>query len=128
MLLSHSILVFWLGFACAFAGRAQSGVARSVEGTDPEVVFAYISKSKAGESIPATVSTSSQQVPAYKCAVARQVFDALVEAKGNRAMQRPDLVMTQSELFAAWMDAKRVAIGLEEKAYDVCAGFGAEWH
>lgn len=94
--------------------------------TDPEVVFAYISKVKTGAPIPATAHTTSQPVPDYKYAVARQVFDALVEAKGNHAMQRPDLVMARSELFVAWMDPKRVAIGLEEKAYDVCAGFGAD--
>lgn len=118
------IALFWV--ACTFDGRADGVSSAPPCRTDPEVVFAYISKVKAGEPLTATQVGTAQQVPPYKYKVTQQVFDALVEAKGNRGMQRPKLVMMQSEVYVAWMDAKQVAIGLEEKAYDVCAGFGAD--
>jgi tetratricopeptide (TPR) repeat protein len=55
---------------------------------------------------------------------AKAVYDRLVKAKGDFRYPVPEFVMSSDERMVAWMNYNDVQIGLEEKAYDVCAGFG----
>lgn len=63
---------------------------------------------------------------AYKFEVVNRVFKDLLQARGDSRQQAPELVMTNGARYVAWMDPKKVRIGLEEKAYDVCIQFGAD--
>lgn len=62
----------------------------------------------------------------YKYQVAKQIFERLVEAKGDKRMQVPEFVMSSKKRYVAWMDNKKMQIGLEEAAYDVCVSYGAD--
>lgn len=62
----------------------------------------------------------------YKYQVAKQVFDNLIEAKGDKRMQLPEFVMSKRKRYVAWMDNKNLQIGLEETAYDVCTSYGED--
>ncbi|MFK7948816.1 MAG: hypothetical protein AB8G11_14580 [Saprospiraceae bacterium] len=62
----------------------------------------------------------------YKYQVAKQVFDKLIEAKGDKRMQTPEFVMSKRKRYVAWMDNKKTQLGLEEAAYDVCVTYGAD--
>lgn len=63
-------------------------------------------------------------VPEEKYAIAREVYEELLRARGDRRSQPPPFVMDRREGFVAWMNPRGPEIGLEEKAYDVCASFG----
>jgi tetratricopeptide (TPR) repeat protein len=69
---------------------------------------------------------AAQPGRSHKYRVARAVFDELLSARGDLRLPAPELVLNDGEQFIAWMEPERAAIGLEEKAYDVCAGFGAD--
>jgi tetratricopeptide (TPR) repeat protein len=62
----------------------------------------------------------------HKYQTAYRVYTSLVRARGDVRMQAPEFVMSKNENFVAWMDASKVLIGLEEKSYNVCMGFGAD--
>jgi tetratricopeptide (TPR) repeat protein len=62
----------------------------------------------------------------YKYRVAREVFDKLLQARGDFRQAAPGFIMNNGEQFVAWMNPKEVQIGIEEKAYDICIGFGAD--
>lgn len=62
----------------------------------------------------------------YKYQVAKQIFEKLIEAKGDKRMQVPEFVMSKRKRYVAWMDNKKMHIGLEEAAYDVCVRYGAD--
>lgn len=62
----------------------------------------------------------------YKYAVAKKVFDRLVQAKGNYKMPVPTLVMNTGVKHMAWMNPVTREIGIEERAYDVCRQFAAD--
>ena len=62
----------------------------------------------------------------YKYQVAKQIFEKLIEAKGDKRMQVPEFVMSSKKRYVAWMDNKKMQIGLEEAAYDVCVSYGAD--
>ncbi len=62
----------------------------------------------------------------YKYQTAKKVFDKLIEAKGDKRMQVPEFVMSPKKRYVAWMDNKKMQIGLEESAYDVCVRYGAD--
>lgn len=62
----------------------------------------------------------------YKYQVAKQVFDKLIEAKGDKRMQIPEFIMSKRKRYVAWMDNKKLQIGLEEAAYDVCIDYGTD--
>src|SRR5690349_3723993 len=81
-------------------------------------VFAFIQQ-EAG-------SNNNGQVTAWKYTVANKVFGELLRARGDFRMQAPTLVMNKRERYVAWMDPDQVQIGLEEKAYDICATFGKD--
>jgi len=63
---------------------------------------------------------------AYKYEVVNRVYKDLLQARGDARQQAPDLIMNDGTRFVAWMDPKKVRIGMEEKAYDVCVRFGAD--
>lgn len=80
-----------------------------------------------------TSSQSSQQeedgllsTNNYKHEVAKEVFDKLVEAKGDKRLQVPEFIMSKKQRYVAWMNGKKGQIGLEEKAYDICVGYGKD--
>lgn len=62
----------------------------------------------------------------YKYQVAKQIFEKLIEAKGDKRMQMPEFVMSKNKRYVAWMDNKKMQIGLEEAAYDVCITYGSD--
>jgi hypothetical protein len=62
----------------------------------------------------------------YKYRVAREVFDKLLQARGDFRQAAPGFIMNNGEQFVAWMNPREVQIGIEEKAYDICIGFGAD--
>jgi tetratricopeptide (TPR) repeat protein len=63
---------------------------------------------------------------AYKFEVVGKVYKDLLQARGDARQQAPELTMNDGARFVAWMDPKKVRIGMEEKAYDVCVRFGAD--
>jgi tetratricopeptide (TPR) repeat protein len=67
-----------------------------------------------------------QPTKGYKYEVTRRIFQELLRTRGDIRQQAPTLVMNNGEQFVAWMDAGEVVVGLEEKAYDVCASMGPD--
>ena len=61
-------------------------------------------------------------LPRYKYETALRVYNKLVDARGIN-LEEPAFVMTPHREYVAWMDAGKLEIGLEEKAYDICATF-----
>ena len=92
----------WLGGAC----------------NEEDGIFAYV-QNRNGKG-PAS------NVAAYKLSVTSSVFRKLLEARGDFRMPPPELVMNDGQLYVAWMNSKKEQVGLEEKAYDLCATFGAD--
>lgn len=62
----------------------------------------------------------------YKYEVAKQVYDQLISAKGDKRLNVPEFVMSKRTRYVAWMNGKNAQVGLEEKAYDICASYGAD--
>lgn len=62
----------------------------------------------------------------YKYKVAKEIFDDLIQAKGDKRLQEPEFIMNKKERYVAFMDGKKTRIGLEEKAYDICVSYGAD--
>jgi len=62
----------------------------------------------------------------YKFKVAQQVFDDLIEARGDYRMRIPDLVFSEAERRVAYAKPSKAQIVLEEKAYDLCTTFGKD--
>ncbi len=62
----------------------------------------------------------------YKYQVAKKVFDDLIEAKGDKRLQKPEFVMSENKRYVAWMNGKKTQIGLETAAYDVCIKYGKD--
>lgn len=62
----------------------------------------------------------------YKYKVAKEIFDNLVEAKGDKRMRTPKFVMSKGKRYVAWMNNKTVQIGMEEAAYDVCVSYDSD--
>ncbi|HRF37557.1 MAG TPA: hypothetical protein PK198_02120, partial [Saprospiraceae bacterium] len=71
-------------------------------------------------------SAGLQAAAAYKFEVANKVYKDLLQARGDARQQSPELVMTNGARYVAWMDPKKIRIGMEEKAYDVCVQFGPD--
>lgn len=67
-----------------------------------------------------------QPVTGYKYEVALAVFNNLLRARGDSRQQAPTLAMNNGEQYMAWMAPESVQVGIEERAYDVCASFGAD--
>ena len=85
---------------------------------ETEDIFAFV-KAPSGNTRAGMMPKSNKK---YK--TAKKVFDALIEARGDRRMQRPEFVMSRKERYVAWMNPNAVEIGLEEKAFDICMSFG----
>jgi len=81
-------------------------------------IFAYVQNHKGKQ--------PGQEVPAYKLGVTASVYQKLLEARGDFRMPAPELIMNDGQLYVAWMNPKKGQVGLEEKAYDICATFGAD--
>lgn len=93
-------------------------VSQAQETETEESIFAYAKKEKGLRGTPRGTH--------YKEKVLQKVLDDLIEARGEKRMQAPELVMNNDELYVAWMDPKKVVIGMEEKAYDLCTTFGKD--
>lgn len=65
-------------------------------------------------------------ISGYKKEVANEVYKRLIRATGDYNTAVPTFVMNDGKEVVAWMDPKASVIGLEEKAYDICASFGAD--
>lgn len=68
-------------------------------------------------------TTNNSNVDELKLQHATEIFDRLVEARGDFRSPVPTLVMNKKEDYGAYMDYEKMEINLEEKAYDVCAKF-----
>jgi len=75
---------------------------------------------------PGTFAPASAPVTNYKFDVANEVFNNLVRARGDRQKAIPKFVMDNGRQYMAWMNPTAVEIGMEERIYDVCAGFGPD--
>lgn len=84
----------------------------------PEQVFAFVRNDK-GRS--ALVNARN-----YKYENAKAVFEKLVRARGDFRQPVPAFEMNDGELYIAWMNPRKLSIGLEEKAYDLCMSMGAD--
>ncbi len=62
----------------------------------------------------------------YKYQTAHAVFENLVRTRGDFRQKAPALVMNANRQNIAWMNPNAAAVGLEEKAYDVCRTFGSD--
>lgn len=62
----------------------------------------------------------------YKYKVAKQVFEKLIAAKGDKQMQVPEFVMSTEKRYVAWIDNRKIQIGLEEAAYNICISYGED--
>jgi len=62
----------------------------------------------------------------YKEEVARKVLDRLVEARGDKRMQKPTFHFTKEPQYVAAAIPHKAMIFLEEPAYDVCRSFGKD--
>lgn len=71
-------------------------------------------------------ATRGEPITDYRYEVAKRVFDDLVEAKGVRNMPVPRFIMLDVERHVAWSKKKEAEIGLEAKAYAICADLGKD--
>ena len=101
----------------------------SVQGqTAPDAegdIFAYALNDKPGN-LNLKLGAAQEKQEDYRYQVARKVLADLIEARGEKRMQQPDFTMNNGERYVAWMNPKKIAIGLEEKAYDICTSFGKD--
>ncbi len=74
----------------------------------------------------ASVDELNNAKKSYKYRVAKEVFDHLVEAAGNSNMIRPRFEMSPVPRMIAAAKGDEALILLEEKAYDICIGFGKD--
>lgn len=65
-----------------------------------------------------------QDSPQYVRSLA--IYNKLVQARGDFRYPVPNFIMRREERRVAGIDYNRLEIVLEEKAYEVCAGFGEE--
>lgn len=77
---------------------------------------------KPGAARPGT--TKIEDTPEYKKALA--VYERLVQARGDFRYPVPTFVLSADEAQVAYIDYKKLEIGLEKKAYDVCASYGED--
>lgn len=74
----------------------------------------------------ASVDELNNAKKSHKYRVAKEVFDHLVEAAGNSNMIRPRFEMSPVPRMIAAAKGDEALILLEEKAYDICVGFGSD--
>ncbi|MEM6379337.1 MAG: hypothetical protein AAF705_14100, partial [Bacteroidota bacterium] len=89
----------------------------------PPAFFAYAQSEKSRlKSIDAKDNKSFE----FAKNTIQKVLDDLVAAQGDKRYQQPKLVMNNQERYVAWMNPKKVEIGLEAKAYAICQSFGKD--
>jgi tetratricopeptide (TPR) repeat protein len=89
-----------------------------------EFAFAFIQNTSENAKNYRSKALLSEDHQKYQTAY--RVYASLVRARGDVRMQAPVFVLSKNENYVAWMDANKILIGLEEKSYDVCMGFGAD--
>ena len=62
----------------------------------------------------------------YKTETIQKVMDDLIEAKGMRSMIAPTLLVNNATRKVAFARPSDAIVGMEEKAYDICASFGKD--
>lgn len=82
-------------------------------------LFAYVSNRQ-------NTRLPSDPVPEHKIETAEQLYEALIQARGDQRLPVPKFVMNKGRRYVAWMNPFRTEIGLEEAAYDVCVQLGAD--
>jgi tetratricopeptide (TPR) repeat protein len=95
--------------------ESHTGLTRQ-EGPSGEPGFAFMYA-------PEGTEERAGKVAEEKYAKARAVYERLLRARGDLRRQPPPFVMRRRERYVAWLDPRGPEIGLEEKAYDVCAAF-----
>lgn len=103
---------------------SQPKTAKSGETQKPEVAFAFVQVSPSLRSQSTSPGSLPEASPKFQ--TANKVFQNLLRARGDLRQQAPKFVMNRREKYVAWMDAEKVLIGLEERAFDVCTSFGAD--
>jgi len=76
--------------------------------------------------VPSSKGSDIVELKGYKKDVAQKVFDALIHARGDYRMQQPTLVLNKKEGDVAIFNPDGIQVVLDEKAYDICAGFGKD--
>ncbi|MFT6485291.1 MAG: tetratricopeptide (TPR) repeat protein [Neolewinella sp.] len=84
-------------------------------------LFAFVTHRGATSLVPAAAPVTN-----YKFSVANEVFTNLIRARGDRHKAIPRFVMNNGRQYMAWMNPQAVEIGMEERIYDVCIGFGPD--
>jgi tetratricopeptide (TPR) repeat protein len=97
----------WLGFSASAQERSF--------GTLPLI-------QKPGATRPGV--TKIEDTPEYKRALA--VYERLVQARGDFRYPVPTFVLSAAEEQVAYVRYDQLEIGLEKKAYDVCASYGED--
>ncbi len=83
-----------------------------------DAVFAYIYNPEGHQ--------PNRNVADYKYETAARVFESLVQARGDFRKPRPDFIMNDGQWYSAWVNPSKEELGLEEKAYDICASMGTD--
>jgi tetratricopeptide (TPR) repeat protein len=109
-----SIWVIFFFLCTIFSLKSQS---------NGEAAFAFV-QNKTNTKNARTKAMLTDDNPKYLTALS--VYNTLIHARGDLRLPAPAFVMSKNENYVAWMDATKVLIGLEEKSFDVCMGFGAD--
>ena len=115
-----------IGFFLFFATLlANPGFLFAQPETEEEIEFAFIDNvdGKPGDML---FLKEEKYQNTYQYQVANQVFEALVEARGDFRMQKPTFKMAKSERSVAIAKPRKGEIMLEMKAYEVCTSFGED--
>lgn len=88
-------------------------------------IFAY-AQNDGGKTATLNLSAGKKNLPDAKFKTVEKVLNDLIEARGDHRTQAPGLILNNGEKYVAWMNSKKVEIGIEEKAYDICRSFGKD--
>jgi tetratricopeptide (TPR) repeat protein len=72
------------------------------------------------------LANAESDPPSYKFKTVMRVLARLIMARGDKRSQKPKLVMSKKQRYVAYMNSRTVEIGIEEKAYDICAALGPD--
>ncbi len=71
-------------------------------------------------------SRTSQKIDSSQYLKALNIYNRLVNARGDYRYPAPRFIMTGSDTYVAFMDYKTQEISIESKAYKVCSKFGVQ--
>lgn len=114
--LPYLILVYF--FSCSTPTPAQ-------QDEEEETGFAYIENVK-GKKGNIRFLKEAEYQKTYQYKIAKEVFDQLVEARGDFRMRIPTFVMSNAERRVAVAKPRKAEITLEMKAYEVCRSLGKD--